>query len=73
MDAGEDAERKLGICAFYFSILIFKASDGGYRNGCLGVGWNSVYVYTAHLAPVFPAFWRASSVPTAANLFRAAQ
>lgn len=46
MDAGEDAERKLGICAFYFSIFIFKASDGGYRNGCLGVGWNSVYVST---------------------------
>lgn len=42
MDAGEDAEHKLGICAFYFSILIFKASDGGYRNGCLRVGWNGV-------------------------------
>lgn len=46
MDAGEDAEHKLGICAFYFSILIFKVSDGGYRNGCLRVEWNSVSVST---------------------------
>lgn len=46
MNAGEDAELKLGISAFYFSIFFFKASDGGYRNDCLGVGWNSVYVST---------------------------
>lgn len=46
MDAGEDAEHTLGICAFYFSILIFKASDGGYRSGCLRVEWNSVSVST---------------------------
>lgn len=46
VDAGEDAEHTLGICAFYFSILIFKASDGGYRSGCLRVEWNSVSVST---------------------------
>lgn len=37
VDAGEDAERKLEICSFYFSILIVRVFDSGYRNGCLRV------------------------------------